>query len=478
VPIVFPKSFFKKKYLNNSEFTFLNQKKTFQDIDWNYLSYGKLWNYNLNYFNYLEQSDLLKKDGLILINDYILKSSNIKCGLDPYPTSLRIINWIKFISKNKIFDENIDLFIYNDLMALRKSLEFHLLGNHLLENAFSLLFGAYYFRDDRTYRRSKKILTRELDEQTLNDGGHFELSPMYHQIILYKLIDCIQLIEFNEWKDDGLLFILKEKASNMLSWLDMITYKNGSIPLLNDSANDIAPLSKDIFSYANDLNISWSNTNLSDSGYRKWNDNNTEIIIDIGQVGPDYIPSHAHADTFNFEFYYKKNPIIVDSSISTYEKNSKRELDRSTKSHNTISIDDLNSSEVWAGFRVAKRAKVHSIKETKNLIEASHSGFKEIGANHKRKFKKFDGLFSVEDYIDSKKDHKIESYLHFHPNCDIVYSENIITIDSELKIIFNGYSDLFLEKYNYNLGFNKVIESKRIRALVNKYSRIEIYYEN
>jgi hypothetical protein len=478
VPIVFPKSFFKKKYLNNSEFTFLNQKKTFQDIDWNYLSYGKLWNYNLNYFNYLEESDLLKEDGLILINDYILKSSNIKCGLDPYPTSLRIINWIKFISKNKIFDENIDLFIYNDLMALRKNLEFHLLGNHLLENAFSLLFGAYYFRDENIYRRSKKILTRELNEQILNDGGHFELSPMYHQIIIYKLIDCIQLIEFNEWKKDDLLLILKQKASNMLSWLDMITYKNGSIPLLNDSANDIAPPSESIFSYAKTLNISWGNTNLSDSGYRKWNDKNTEIIMDIGQIGPDYIPSHAHADTFNFEFYYKKNPIIVDSSISTYEKNSKRQLDRSTKSHNTISIDELNSSEVWAGFRVAKRAKVNIIKETKNLIEASHSGFKEIGAEHKRKFKKFDGLFVVEDYINSKKNHKIESYLHFHPNCDIVHSENILMINSELKIIFNDYSDLFLEKYNYNLGFNKIIESKRIRALVNKYSRIEIYYEN
>ena len=432
----------------------------------------------MNYFNYLEQSDLLKEDGLILINDYMLQSSNIKYGLDPYPTSLRIINWIKFISKNKIFDENIDLFIYNDLMDLRKNLEFHLLGNHLLENSFSLLFGAYYFRDENIYIRSKKILTRELNEQILNDGGHFELSPMYHQIILYKLIDCIQLIEFNKWKEDGLLLVLKQKASKMLSWLDIITCKNGSIPLLNDSANDIAPPSKNIFSYAKELNISWSNINLSDSGYRKWIDNNTEIIMDIGQIGPDYIPSHAHADTFNFEFYYKKNPIIVDSSISTYEKNSKRQLDRSTKSHNTISIDGLNSSEVWAGFRVGKRAKVYKIKESKNLIEASHSGFKKIGAEHKRKFKKFDGLFIIEDYVNSKKDHKIESYLHFHPNCNIVHSKNIVTIDSDLKIIFNDYSYLFLEKYNYNLGFNKVVESKRIRALVNKYSRIEIYYEN
>src|SRR5690606_16750082 len=40
-------------------FVFLNLKKSFSDgIDWNFLDYGKLWNYNLEYFNFLHQPDV------------------------------------------------------------------------------------------------------------------------------------------------------------------------------------------------------------------------------------------------------------------------------------------------------------------------------------------------------------------------------------------------------------------------------------
>ena len=31
----------------------------------------------------------------------------------------------------------------------------------------------------------------------LEDGSHFELSPMYHQIMLLRVLDCIQLIKLN-----------------------------------------------------------------------------------------------------------------------------------------------------------------------------------------------------------------------------------------------------------------------------------------
>jgi hypothetical protein len=47
-------------YLGNNEFNFLNRKKQFvQDsIKWNFKGYGKLWNYNLQYGNYLLQQEL------------------------------------------------------------------------------------------------------------------------------------------------------------------------------------------------------------------------------------------------------------------------------------------------------------------------------------------------------------------------------------------------------------------------------------
>ena len=95
---------------------------------------------------------------------------------------------------------------------------------------------------------------------------------MYHQIILLRLLDSIQLIKLNsEWKKDDLLSFLEAKASLMISWLHNITYKNGNIPMVNDATFNIAPNSKNIFSYAKHLGINSQNIPLSDSGYRKIN---------------------------------------------------------------------------------------------------------------------------------------------------------------------------------------------------------------
>ena len=104
-------------------------------------------------------------------------------------------------------------------------------------------------------KKAKEILEKELNEQILDDGAHFELSPMYHQLMLFRVLDCINLVQNNSWKNKELLNFLEEKASVMLGWLKSISYENGEIPLLNDSANCIAPISNELFKYANNLKL-------------------------------------------------------------------------------------------------------------------------------------------------------------------------------------------------------------------------------
>jgi len=463
---------------SNRVFTFLNIEHRFEQIDWNYADYGKLWAYNLNYFDFLNQEGISKEEGLGLIEDYIDSQSNLIDGLEPYPISLRIINWIKFISKHKIRDEKVDAILFKHLILLNRTLEYHLLGNHLLENAFALLLGAYYFKDDRIYKRAKNLLETELNEQILIDGAHFELSPMYHQIVLTRLLDCIHLLQENNMFKDGLRSFLEAKSCEMLAWLDQVTYSNGDVPKVNDATYGVAMSSKEIFKYAHNLKLKIQNLKLSDSGYRKWVMNEMEIFIDIGQIGPDYISGHAHADTFSFELYYKGKPIIIDTGISTYEKNPRRQLERSTESHNTIRIDGKDSSEVWGGFRVARRAKVIALKEDENKIVATHNGYKRIGAYHSRSFNKLDGLFIVEDRIESKKIHQIESFLHFHPDCEVSMKGACIEVGTDLKINIINAEMIVLEEYDYSLGFNKTKKAKKIKAFVEKQSKIEIQYEN
>ena len=52
--------YYPKSYLENNTFQFLNQKVKFELINWNFSNNGKLWNYNLLYFDFLNQKKLIQ----------------------------------------------------------------------------------------------------------------------------------------------------------------------------------------------------------------------------------------------------------------------------------------------------------------------------------------------------------------------------------------------------------------------------------
>ncbi|CAM1366707.1 conserved hypothetical protein [Tenacibaculum sediminilitoris] len=452
-------------YLGNKEFRFLNVSKNFENkIDWNYAAFGKLWTYNLNYFDFLNQNNIEMKNGLELILNYLENDEVLLDGKEPYVLSLRGINWIKFLSKNNIKNALVDETLYNHYQILINNIEYHLLGNHLLENGFSLLFGAYYFRDEQLYEKAEKILKLELKEQVLEDGGHYELSPMYHQTLLSRLLDCIQLIKFNdEWKDKKLLAFLEEQCSKMLSWLSIVTYNNGNIPMVNDSTFNIAPTSKELFTYAKVLGITWKKISLKDSGYRKYELDKLEIFLDVGDIQPSYQPGHAHSDTFSFELCFDNKPIIVDPGVSTYEKNQIRQTERGTYYHNTVQLGDLEQTKVWGGFRVAKRAKVFELKERRGKISAKHNGYKDYGVIHKRVFQFKENTFKINDFIIGNSQLEKKFMLHFHPDVKFKKNDDKEYQLDDLKLKFGGKLSKILEKeYNYSIGFNKTIKGKKL----------------
>lgn len=444
----------------SNTFVFLNLKKSFESIDWNYPEYGKLWTYNLTYFDFLNQKDSTKETGIRLIKDFLEKKPTLKDALEPYPISLRGINWVKFLSEHRIKDLDINRCLYNDYQRLRDNLEYHLLGNHLLENGFSLLFGGIYFDNANWYRKGKQILKQELQEQVLIDGAHFELSPMYHQIILHRVLDSIQLLRLNNAHPHELLDFLKTKAKEMLGWLQAVTFKNGNIPMVNDATFGIAPTTAELFAYAESLGLQSSKTVLKESGYRKMETDRYECFMDIGNIGPDYIPGHAHADAFSFELYCNQEPFIVDTGISTYEKNERRQMERGTKSHNTVLVNDTNQTEVWGGFRVARRAKIIKLVENEDGYSAQHDGYRRLGIIHKRSFSFSEQKIEIEDKL-SGKSNTSKAFFHFYPYLKhITVKENTVECKQYgIEMNFNGENvEVERSTYNFAEGFNKTKE--------------------
>ncbi len=458
-----PSIYMHKSYLGNKTFKFINITHKFEStIDWNYSKYGKLWTYNLNYFEFLNQKDFKKDIGLELIYNYIDNLESLKDGLEPFTISLRGLNWIKFLSFYNIKDSKIDTSLYAQYNLLLNNLEYHLLGNHLLENGFSLMFGAYYFRDNRFYIKAKEILKKELNEQILDDGAHFELSPMYHQLMLFRLLDVINLITLNRWNLDlEFLSYLKTKASLMVGFLKEVTFSSGEIALVNDSALNIAPVTNELIDYAKRLNIKPIKKELT-CGYKMVKSRNYELFIDTCDIKASYIAGHTHSDLFNFLLNINGKEFIVDSAISTYEANRVRAYERSSMAHNCVVIDGKDIDEVWGAFRVANRAKVIKRVLKDGYILARHSGYyKEFKTYIQREFIYTDSKITIKDtLIGSKKEAKL--YLHFASGVKLEIKNNVILTDLGVKIKILSYNKLKMKDCYYAKEFNLNIKSKCI----------------
>jgi uncharacterized heparinase superfamily protein len=75
-----------------------------------------------------------------------------------------------------------------------------------------------------------KILSRELSEQFLNDGAHYERSPMYHSLLLWDLLDLYQLSQFSNLnKLAELTDLLESKIVRGIEWLENICHPDGNI---------------------------------------------------------------------------------------------------------------------------------------------------------------------------------------------------------------------------------------------------------
>lgn len=419
---------------------FLNISDEFRG--WNRTDHGMLWAYNLNYMDWLCQPAMPFQEGAWWIDDFIENIPSNKVGLDTYPTALRTINWIKFIVRhqNRIDPERLERWndsLWSQCRLMRNKLEYHLLGNHLLEDACSLFFTSVYFKDKRMFETSSDLLIKQLKEQILPDGAHYEQSPMYHCILLDRLLDCYNISSSNDGfaEQQTVNAVLRTFATKMLGHLESILYSDGTFPLFNDSAFEIAPKPADIMSYAHEVNLDWTELPMRECGYRKLSSALFESFVDVGNIIASYQPGHSHSDTFNYELRIGGKPFIVDTGISTYDKTRRRQYERSTAAHNTVLVNDKDSNEVWGGFRVGKRANVKVHRDTTDNIAATHDGFGK-SCTHTRSFSIRNRKYVVSDSLSSDVD--AVNCLHFAPEVEIISSDDRMVVTNYATILMDG----------------------------------------
>lgn len=328
------------------EFTFLNLSA--RPRGWNDVSLDMLWRYNLHYFD----------QGLELVPRWIAENPRGSVpGWDPYPTSLRIVNWVKAVDSGLLKHEKVKASLAEQLDWLANHLEYHILANHYLANLKAMVIGSIALKRD--YGKWMRLYAEQVAEQILDDGGHYERSVMYHAIIFEDVLDVIRFC------GDG-AERLKSVAVKMLRYLVAMTGPDGKIVLFNDAADGIAKPTAWLADYAKRLGIVLPDVvsdtadgivDFPQTGYARLQAGDFVLYVDVAPIGPEFQPGHAHADTLTYELYYKGVKVVADTGTSEY-RGERRAFERSSAAHNVVQVDGVDSSEVWSSHRVGRRAKV------------------------------------------------------------------------------------------------------------------------
>ena len=333
---------------------------------------------------------------------------------------------------------------------LQRRLEWHLLGNHLFENGVALAVAGSCFAHPQAaswLRTGIKVLERQLPEQVLADGGHFERSPMYQQRIVHGLRMLAST------RNGDLRSLVRPYVERVETALASLCHPDGGIALMNDSAFEDDFRSGRISVPAHRPGAAGRCVRARDSGY--YGARTAEghyVVCDAGPIGPDYQPGHGHADLLSFELSLRGARVVVDSGVSTYEAGAMREYCRSTRAHNTVEIEGQNQVEVWAAFRVGRRCAPRDVdwQEFPDgfLLSARHDGYRHLPGRptHARTFRwHAGGRLEISDSVDSTRPVRSVARVHFHPDCRIEeLNGDVCTVGTpggRVRVDWSGWAD-------------------------------------
>lgn len=350
---------------------FLHSSKEFHwNQKWHYADRSALWNYNLHYFEFLfSLIDAYRKTGQRKYLDKSLDTINYWIdnnpqreggnGWAPYTIDLRLTNWLSFYSYvsaelDCVFKDKLICSIHEQYVFLSRHLEKDILGNHYFEDLKTLALCAIFFEDTSFLKEVLQALHKECKEEILSDGMHFELSPMYHKLVLEGIIRFAIALMANGERD----LQIEKYIQPMLNVAWSLEEGVNRIPLFNDCGDNVAKsVSALVDACEHNFDITPEyRASFNNSGYYVFKKNGWKLVVDAGQPGPEYNAGHAHCDAGSFELFKEGRPIIVNCGTFAYQC-ADRQFFRSTAAHNTVMINDTEQSQFWGTFRMARRSK-------------------------------------------------------------------------------------------------------------------------
>lgn len=413
---------------------------------------------------------------------------------DPYPIAVRAMNWLRLIAWGGLdsADSQAHASLVRQLDLLARDLEWHLEGNHLLRDAWALAIVPACYRGpwaDVTWRDGCRLFWEILYAQVDADGVHEERSPMYQARALRDALEVLAVHDALgvEVPTEGRARIARMGAA--LAWM---RHADGTLRCINDAAGDhgvdldrlladTGRLTGTPVPSADGLSLSAASGFVSVAATVLGD----RLLLDAASPSPAHQPGHAHAGALGFELDLGGRRVLVDSGCSGYDGDAWRPWFRGTAAHNTVRIDGLDQSELWATFRVARRARVTRPLVTSHgtscEIRATCSPYHRPHATHERLIRIEGRDTVIEDSVTGALGRQVESFLHVDPAWVAEHTgDGTVTLsqgDAKVRVQVEEGPDFTLHhgerdtRFGWNArGFNDIIPAWMLRRSSTAYN--------
>ena len=424
-------------------------------------------------------------------------------------------NWIKaysYFSNSEYIDEETTRifveslkehgeYLYSNYSDARKLSNWGVLESH------GLLVIGLFLNDkelsEKYIQESLRRLEEQIGLQVMEDGMHWEQSPMYLNEVLHCYLDTINLCKRNNIEIPNIILEKTKKLAYANLYMkkpnhrqicqsdsddtdlrDMLTkaaylFEDGVLKFGSYEEIDfesIWDLGYDSIKKYKGIKVKYPeyvSYGFEDSGnyYMRsgWSEHDNYMYFHCGTLGS----GHGHADLLHISVFANGEDYLIDPGRYTYiEGNEEREYLKSCKAHNTTIVDDeeftkLNGS--WSYNSVATPIKHPFIsKDAYDYLEGSHLGYmsKGIFTNRSVIYIKPD-IWVLVDRFYGEGTHKYNQIFQFAKNIELKNEKTICKGNNGVLTLHHiNKLDKHIEKKIVSYHYNQIeLQDKLITTL-------------
>lgn len=321
-----------------------------------------------------------------------------KIARDPKVVSRRLISWM---GQSPIILENADHAFYRRFVravekhagALERALAGGLQADARLTAIIALTQAGLCLEGaNGLLRRAILLLTRELREQILRDGGHVSRNP---RILVELLVDLLPTRQAFVARGLSAPEPLLNAIDRMAPMLRMFRHADGALAGFNGMGVSEPETLATLLAHG-DVGGAAS-LSAPYSGYQRLEADGAIVVADVGAPPPWAFSRQAHAGCLAFEFSAALHRLIVNCGAPPVDAVEAREAARASAAHSTLVIDDHSScrftpatlKSIASGMILEGPKRVEAnrwIDEAQGqCIDALHDGYaRRYGVLHRR----------------------------------------------------------------------------------------------